>query len=131
MKDTRVVDTNVLLRYLLADHEEHPEKAAAFLGQVRRGETGAYVCDAVVAECVYVLTRIYQVPRKEAASALEKLLRYKGICGPHTSALRRALRRYGSGSLSFVDTLLMEIANEQGIPVESFDRKLLNRMGDP
>ena len=125
----RVVDANVLLRYLLADHERHYEQAAAFLAQVRQGERRAYVTDAVVAECVYVLTGFYQVPRQEAADRLEKLLGYRGIRGPHVAALRHALRRYGRGGIDFVDALVLAIAREQGLAVESFDRKLRRECG--
>jgi len=124
---THVVDTNVILRYLLADHEAHYASAGAFMSQVRRGGIRAYVCDAVIAECVYVLTKFYEVPRREAAEQLTQLLSYPGIRGPQGGATRRALELYGNGKLDFVDALVVTTARENGWVVESFDKKLLQQ----
>jgi len=125
---THVVDTNVILRYLLADHEAHYEAASAFMAQVRTGAMRAYVCDAVIAECVYVLTKYYQVPVPETAGRLSALLAYRGICGPQVPALRRALELFGRGSLEFVDALVVTTAREHGWGVESFDKRLLRQV---
>ena len=42
--DTRIVDANVILRYLLADHPELSTRAKAFFDEVRAGELDAYAC---------------------------------------------------------------------------------------
>lgn len=127
MTSTLVVDTNIILRYLLADQETHYQAAVAFMTQVRTGKIRAYVCDAVIAECVYVLTKFYQVPRREAAEQLMQLLAYRGMSGIQIDALREALRLFGEGNMDFVDALVVAIARENGWKVESFDKKLLRQ----
>lgn len=62
---TVLPDTNVVLRYLLRDHEEHYVKAYAFFEAVREGKRRALLLDGVLVECVYVLTKFYRVPRTE------------------------------------------------------------------
>jgi len=126
--NSHVVDTNVILRYLLADHEAHYASASAFMAQVRTGLMQAYVCDAVIAECVYVLTKFYEVPRRAAAEQLTQLLAYRGLRGPDLGATRRALELFADGKIDFVDALVAASAWENGWVVESFDKKLLQQM---
>lgn len=55
MKNTLVLDTNVILRYLLNDHPQQFQMAEAIMAKVISGEVTAYILDCVLAECVYVL----------------------------------------------------------------------------
>lgn len=45
----KLIDANVILRYLLGDHPEYSEKAKKVI------EEGAYTLPEVIAEVVYVL----------------------------------------------------------------------------
>ena len=63
----KLVDANVLLRFLLNDIPEQSDVAR------RAIESGAAVEIEVVAEVVYVLQRVYEVPRKEIAEVLGDL----------------------------------------------------------
>ena len=60
MRNIRVVDANVILRFLLADEPAHFDQARAFMAQVKTGEAGAYIPEGVLVECVYVLLKVYQ-----------------------------------------------------------------------
>ena len=55
MKNITVLDTNVILRYLLNDHPQHFQRAQVFMADVISGEITVYIPDSVLAECVYVL----------------------------------------------------------------------------
>ncbi|MEN9898151.1 MAG: hypothetical protein RLZZ66_1800 [Pseudomonadota bacterium] len=55
MINTTVIDTNVILRYLLNDHEAHFEVAKTFMLEVKAGNLFAYIPDSVLAECIFVL----------------------------------------------------------------------------
>ena len=43
MKTSWVVDTNVILRYLLADHPEHFARASEFMAGLKSGNQTAYI----------------------------------------------------------------------------------------
>jgi predicted nucleic acid-binding protein len=60
MKTIRVVDTNVILRYLLADHPEHFARASEFMAGLKSGNQTAYIPESVLAECVFVLLVVLQ-----------------------------------------------------------------------
>jgi predicted nucleic-acid-binding protein len=122
-KSTSVVDANAIVTLLIGRERVQFERARAFFEEVREGAHFAYLPTAVVAECVYVLTKVYQVPRDETAAKLLLLLDYRGII-PESAAIRQALTLYRSHKVDFVDALVVAVAQERGYGVFSFDRDL-------
>lgn len=117
-------DTNVVLRYLLADIPDQFAEAKAFFEKVRVGETKSLLLESVVVECVYVLTKFYRVPKVRAVTILTELLRYKGIVNPDKETLVAGLRLHGENALDVVDCLLLTQARHCGRPIFSFDKRL-------
>jgi predicted nucleic-acid-binding protein len=120
-------DTNVVLRYLMRDVEEHYLLAAEFFAQVRIGKNKALILESVLVECMYILTKFYQVPRKEAADALNGLLQYKGIVNLDKAALSAALVLFSECNLDLVDCVLIAQAQHRTAQIFSFD-KALNKL---
>jgi predicted nucleic-acid-binding protein len=117
-------DTNVVLRYLLRDHEAHYVRASEFFDAVREGSRQAVLLEGVLVECVHVLTKFYEVPRSEAAANLRGLLQYKGICNPDREELLDALKRYAESRIDFVDCILLAKSDAGHDEVFSFDDDL-------
>ncbi len=117
-------DTNVVLRYLLADIPEQFAEAEIFFEKVRLGEEKALLLESVLVECVYVLTKYYQVPKERAVTTLTELLQFKGILNPDKEALVVGLRLFGDTALDLVVCLLLAQARSSGRRVFSFDKKL-------
>lgn len=122
-KSTSVVDANVIVALLLGGGRADFERARAFFESIREGSSQALVPSAVLAECVYVLTRIYKVTRVETAAKLLALLDYRGMI-VESPAARRALELYRDRGVDFVDALVAATARERGWRVFSFDRDL-------
>ncbi|MBI3371377.1 MAG: PIN domain-containing protein [Betaproteobacteria bacterium] len=122
-KSTSVVDANAILALLLGGERVHFHRARAFFEPVREGKTAAYVPAAVLAECVYVLTRVYKVTRADAATKLLSLLDYRGVI-TESPAVRQALTLYRDLNVDFVDALVAATARERNWGVFSFDRDL-------
>jgi len=123
--DIRILDANVILRYLLGDHPELSVKAKRFFDDVRSGEGGAYITESVVVECVCVMQRLYRVPRDEITNNLSTLLGFRGISGDQVTLLRSALNLYGHSKVSFVDALIVTTADAKQLPVETYDKDLI------
>ena len=123
MQKPKVVlpDTNAVLRYLLRDHEEQYAKAGEFFEAVREDKRQALLLEGVLVECVYVLTKFYQVPRSETAGKLHGLLQYKGIRNPDRQELLDALKRYAETKLDIVDCILISKGAGENTEVFSFD----------
>lgn len=120
---TSVVDANAIVTLLLGGRRVDFERARAFFEPVRTGDASAYIPAAVLAECIYVLTRIYKVERAEAATKLLSLLDYRGVISESPS-VRGALTLYRDRNVDFVDALVAATARDKGWRVFSFDRDL-------
>jgi predicted nucleic-acid-binding protein len=112
-------DTNAILRYLLQDNGEMADRVERQLA-----ESVCYVPVEVVAESVYVLTKVYGVGRDEVCRVLTALTEMPGIRVGKDDVVRRALVVFASSSLDFVDCLMVGYARERGYDVFTFDKEL-------
>jgi predicted nucleic-acid-binding protein len=120
-----IPDTNVILRYLLEDHPVLSARAAGFFAAVRTGEQRALVSEGVIVECIHMLTKVYRVPRREAATSLMGLLNYRGVANPDRIELFEGLLLYARGKLDIVDAIIVARAARRRIPPFSFDKELM------
>ena len=124
MKNTYVVDANVILRYLLADQPDHFRKANQFMDQVKTGEIGVFIPEGVIIECVYVLLKFYKVPRPEIVESLVGILNYKGVINENRSILIKSLRLFLEKNVDIVDAMVYTISKEYGWSYFTFDKDL-------
>ena len=122
----RLVDANVILRYLLRDDERLFQKALEVLEKVRTGEEKVVVLESVLTECVYVLLKIYRVNRSTIAEKLGGLLYYKGVVNLDKQDLIDSIKLFGQTQLSFVDCLLRAKSKNNDMPIETFNAELIN-----
>jgi len=115
----KLIDANVILRYLLGDHPQMSEEAKKVI------EDGAFTLPEVLAEVVYVLKGVYQVGRTEIAKTLIEFLDEISIDNQETMC--ESLSLFSETSLDFVDCILIARHRILGDEVMSFDKKL-NRM---
>jgi predicted nucleic-acid-binding protein len=121
---THVIDTNIVLRYLLADHKDLFERARQLMSEVQAGRRKAYLAESVAAECILVLTKFYKVPKEEAAGRLSELLDYKGFAGNNLPALKHALAIFIAQKIAFVDAVILAIVRDNGWHLDTFDKAL-------
>ena len=121
MSKRRLVDTNLIVRYLVQDHEKHAKAAGKLFDACDRGDVVIVVLPAVLAECVFVLESFYEHPRGDIASALGRLLSSPGVeidAAIHLDALDR----YRKTKVHFVDCLIAATAATEDMSVASFDQ---------
>ena len=119
LKIMKLIDTNVILRYILNDHEELSEKARLIID----GED-VMIVGQVVAEVIYVLKNVYNATREEIAAALLDFCEIDNVSLENEEILICAIEEYGSNNLDFVDLLLYSYQKHLGVEVVTFDKKL-------
>ena len=129
MKERRLVDTNLIVRYLVQDHEAHARAAERLFDACDRGEVRIAILPEVLAECVFVLESFYEHGREEIASTLGRLISSAGVEIQGTAIYRDALERYGRTKVHFVDCIIAATAAAEDVPVASFDRDF-RKFGD-
>lgn len=120
MSKIHLIDTNVLLRHILNDHPDLSQKAKAFMDKVKDGEITAKIIEGVLVECVYVLLKVYKVPRGEIASVLIDILEYIGITKENKSVYITGLKNFANNRVDIVDNFLAAFADDDMVIV-SYD----------
>ncbi len=115
----KIVDANIILRYLLNDHDELSVKAAKIIEN-----NEVLLLNEVVAEIVYVLEKVYNVKNDEIRDTLLDLFNYENISVDEFEVLAEALHLFGRKRLDFVDAILIAYSKVKGHQIYSFDKKL-------
>jgi predicted nucleic-acid-binding protein len=125
----RLLDTNLIVRYLVQDHDKHAKAADRFFDACDRGDMVAVVLPVVLAECVFVLQSYYGRPRNEIASALGRFISSPGFEIRELAVHLDALNRYRRTNAHFVDCLIAANAVAENMTVASFDQDF-RKFGD-
>lgn len=120
---TYLLDTNIILRFLLADDPAQSCSATELMSKVDEGNVSVEIKDFVLLETVWVLEASCRVPRKEIADRLINILNLSGIVNANRSTLIQALLSFKETSIDLADCLLAAYSSP-ATPVISFDRDL-------
>ena len=119
------LDTNILIRYLTRDDEVRAERCLALLRQAEAGEQDLFLCEAILAEAVYVLSspKLYNLGRAQVRNVLSAVVNLRGVHLPQKHVCRQALNLYAETNLDFEDALLVAHMRSGGMSqLYSYDR---------
>lgn len=122
-----VVDTNVILRFLVGDNESQRKKAETYFQQAELGTRTLIIKPLVIAECCFVLESFYDRERNEIASVFETFLSQKWLRVEDRKSMM-AMWKYYRENLHFVDSYLLSWAKINKSTLLSFDEKLVKRV---
>lgn len=123
--DKKIIDTNLIVKYLVNDEPNLYKKAREFFDLVKLGRIKAILEQTIFTETVFVLTQLYEIPRDKISLTLSSLLEYKGIQTFEKEVLLKALILYKETNLHIVDCIIVAKAKLQSIEIESFDQELV------
>lgn len=113
------IDTNVLVRLLVADDPAQTRRALAYL-EARRP---LWVSTVVLVETVWVLTAVYGWSKAQTLAMLETASNSRDFAFQSVEAVRAAIAAYASGKADFSDCLALELARAEGhLPFATFDK---------
>lgn len=118
------LDTNVLVRYLVADDARQAEAARLLLEGLTAKRPG-FVCREVTVELVWVLRRAYRFSRDQIATVLEELVATEGLEVEAAEDVARAALAYRRGGAGFSDLMIVAAAERERAGIlYTFDRKV-------
>ena len=127
MIDAGILDSNVLLRYILLDISDQADQTGAIAATgLDPGEVAAALLPTVFLEIVYVLERQYRMGRDRISDTLYEILMLNGIRIVDRVQLLDAVIEYRRRpAISFADAYHCAMARDfHGGSIISFDRKL-------
>ncbi len=123
---TEILDTNVLLRFLVGDNEAQQELAREWFLEAEQGKRKIVISSLIVAEAIFVLESFYKKSRADITSALEVFLSQRWLQVEEREILLMALSFYAQGD-HFVDSYLRGASLVKHLGILSFDKKLQKR----
>lgn len=122
MTKRKLIDTNLIVRYLVQDHEKHARAAGKLFDACDRGEMAIVILPVVLAECVFVLESFYERARGDIAATLSRLISSPNIDIERHEVYLDALDRYSRTKVHFVDCILAANAAADDMPVATLDQ---------
>lgn len=119
----KIIDANVILRFFLADDEEKFLKAKEFIRRLEFGEDEVLLTEIVFVEIVWVLNKVYNIPRKEISVKCLKLINYSGLKTVFDKDIfKESLNLYAIHPVDIQDIFLAVLAKHKDGIIISFDK---------
>jgi predicted nucleic-acid-binding protein len=124
-----LLDTNVILRFLIGDDPPKAARATRLMERVERNEAAVEISQAVITETVWTLEKHYQVPRDEISEKLIGLLNFPGVRVVSRDTFVLAFQHFADSRADFVDCLLVADSKLRKVPVYTFDETDFRKLG--
>lgn len=113
------VDTNVLVRLLMADDAAQSKRAEALL-ETRRP---LWISTVVLVETIWVLKVVYHWSKAQILAMLHTATNSRDFAFQAAEPVRTAIELYASSKADFSDCLALELARAEGhLPFATFDK---------
>ena len=116
-----MADANTMIRCIIGDDDPKIQE----LQEIRATQKIIYTIE-VIAEVVYVLTKVYDVSREDVSEAIQSFLKARNIVCSNGEIVVKSLQLFGENHLDFVDNILLAYHQIRGVTIYSYDRKLIN-----
>lgn len=124
MKPIIIVDTNVILRLILADDPKLSLRSKEIFDQAETGKVRIYIDEVVVAEVVWVLSSFYRQPKQDIVRPLKDMISQNWIVNPGKKLILAALNLFSETNLSYIDAWMLSVSKQRKIELKTFDQKL-------
>ena len=124
MIPTVIVDTNVIVRFLLANDPKLSPQAKAIIASAQTGKFKIYLDEVIIAETIWVLSSYYKLDKAGIIEKLTQFINPKWVVSPRKKLLLSVLHLYATTNLHFIDAWLAQISRSLHFPLKTFDRAL-------
>lgn len=119
-----IVDTNILLRFLLNDVPKQTEEAKLKFEQAKAGRIKLVVPQIVIFEIIFALTKIYRFEKNKVIDIVRVLINSDYLEVESRETLHAALDLFRLSKISFVDCFIVSYAKSRNAEVLTFDKDL-------
>jgi len=119
-----LLDTSIIIRFLVGDNEEHLKKSTEYFKQIELGSMKVEILSDVLMEAFFVLTKFYKLPKIEVISDLKTILSLEGVVNKDKVILFEALSIIENKNIDFVDALICAKCKLQNYEKLSFEKDL-------
>lgn len=107
MKTKKVfIDTNVWLRFLVADQKEKYQACKRLIALNEEGKLRVYTSTVVLLEVIYTLTSFYRISKKEMVKDIKTILSSRNLTLVEKTDFRKALSCFSKHNIKLADCLI-------------------------
>ena len=119
-----LIDTNIIIRFLIGDNDEHLAVSSEHFRQIENGEIQAEILSEVLMEAYFVLTKFYKIDEAEVLQDLKAILCLEGVVNKDKAILIETLNIIEHKHIDFVDALICAKCRLQNYKKLNFDKDL-------
>jgi len=101
-----IVDTNVVLRFLLADVKDQFETSKEIIQMAKKGKLRLTIPEIVIFEVLFIFTKYYEFEKKSVVDKVKTIVMTDYIAVDSRRIFVKAIDIYVKNNLSFVDCFL-------------------------
>jgi predicted nucleic-acid-binding protein len=128
MNNALMLDANVIIRFLTGEPQQQAELSKKIFRKAVSGEITLLIETMIVAECVWVLQKVYGFDKKIIIEKLLNLFTIDGIEVVDKEIVSKALLDFSNNNVDFMDALLASFSNKKQIPVVTWNVKHFKRL---
>lgn len=116
------VDTNVFLRFLLADNKKQYLLAKKLFQKAEDGKISLWTTDIVILEIIWTLKSFYQLKPQEIQHSITSLTALENLKVENKNLILEALDFFVNKNVDFVDAYNFLLAKKADKKIISFDQ---------
>ena len=123
MKNPRVIDANIILRFLTNDLPDKAAACEALLQRVEAGQEEVFLPDLAIADIVWTLEKFYRVEKNKIRDIITPILAVEGLICSSKGQVLSALAIYTQMNIDWTDAFIAAQMKESGqCEIYSYDR---------
>lgn len=120
-----ILDTNVILRFLLKDIPNQYEITKNIFLEAQKGKLNLIIPQIVIFEIVFILEKQLKIDKNILVEKIQTLLSADFLNIQDRVIFNSAIKLYEQFSISLPDSFLIAKSQITGIPIFSFDKDLV------
>ena len=118
----KAIDTNVILRFITADHPVMSLRCRDLFARIQKGEEVVFLPEAALSDVVWTLGSFYRWPVDQICRFIGDLLSQDGVRMPRRALMWEALSLFAEGQIDFSDALIAaEMRDNSLAEIYSYD----------
>ncbi len=123
MKQLRVIDANIVLRFLTNDIPDKAAACEALLERVEAGQEEVFLPDLAIADVVWTLEKFYRIEKTRIMEIITPILAAEGLFCSSKGQVLSALAIYTQMNIDWTDAFIAAQMKEKGqYEIYSYDR---------
>lgn len=105
-----LLDTNIILRFLVADDPDKFERVKKFFNLIESGKISVDLEITVIFEVIYVLISYYKRKKEEVFDVLNKIIDLKNVRVKRKNIVKKTLSVWSKKNIGLLDSQLVALS---------------------